>query len=278
MKKYEILDIEEFGRRLIMTNDLDPLYVALYKSKAEIGRRTLCNWLLAYWCFYHAGVASYMSELDGEGYWKTMMVAARNETGGWPRGKERRHFRAVNAINSIEYFMAQGKSPSAIIDDWYARTLKELSKKVQQAVGFGPWIAFKVADMMERVLGCPISFDETEVMMYSEPKKAAWMLWNERMAPKYPPNTKFKEDAVLKSVVENLTIHFSKLNSHLAPPRYERPVNIQEIETILCKWKSHKNGHYPLNNDIHEIRDGLGQWVGQSRVARILLKNMPEEK
>ena len=153
-----------------------------------------------------------------------------------------------------------------------------MSKKVQQAVGFGPWIAFKVADMMERVLGCPISFDETEVMMYSEPKKAAWMLWNERMAPKYPPNTKFKEDAVLKSVVENLTIHFSKFNLHLAPPRYERPVNIQEIETILCKWKSHKNGHYPLNNDIHEIRDGLGQWVGRSRVARILLKNMPEEK
>jgi hypothetical protein len=42
-----------------------------------------------------------------------------------------------------------------------------------------------------------------------------------------------------------------------APPRYERPINIQEVETILCKWKSHLSGHYELGKDIIEVRHGL---------------------
>lgn len=275
MKKYQTLKIEEFGRQLLASNDLDPLYVALYKSKAELGHNVLCRWLLAYWCFYHAGVASYISEFSAEDYWETMMTAARNENLYWSRGKERRHFRAANAINSMNYLVGLNKTASDIIEDWYAPSLKEVSKRVQQAVGFGPWIAFKVADMMERVLGYSIDFNETEVMMYSEPKKAAWMLWNERAAPRYPPNTRFREEGVLKDVVASLKLTYDSFD---APPTYNRKVGIQEIETILCKWKSHKNGHYPLNNDIHEIREGLTKWMPRSRIAATIFDNMPELK
>jgi hypothetical protein len=48
-----------------------------------------------------------------------------------------------------------------------------------------------------------------------------------------------------------------KLGTLKAPPRFERRINIQEIETILCKWKSHINGHYFVGKDIQEIRHGL---------------------
>ena len=57
---------------------------------------------------------------------------------------------------------------------------------------------------------------------------------------------------------------------------YERPVGLQEVETILCKWKSHMNGHYPLNNDIMEIRHGLKDWLPVSALARAFYDAMPE--
>jgi hypothetical protein len=42
-----------------------------------------------------------------------------------------------------------------------------------------------------------------------------------------------------------------------APPGFERDINIQEIETILCKWKSYMKGHYQIGEDIEACRVAL---------------------
>lgn len=55
-------------------------------------------------------------------------------------------------------------------------------------------------------------------------------------------------------------------------------MNIQEVETVLCKWKSHMNGHYPLWNDIREINGGLEPWAGRCSAARAFLNHMPKEQ
>ena len=54
-------------------------------------------------------------------------------------------------------------------------------------------------------------------------------------------------------------------------------MNIQEVETVLCKWKSHMNGHYPLWNDIHDVNTGLEPWAGCCSAARAFLAHMPKE-
>ena len=54
-------------------------------------------------------------------------------------------------------------------------------------------------------------------------------------------------------------------------------MNIQEVETVLCKWKSHMNGHYPLWNDIHDVNTGLEPWAGRCSAARAFLAHMPKE-
>jgi hypothetical protein len=67
---------------------------------------------------------------------------------------------------------------------------------------------------------------------------------------------------------------YNQLRQHLgkykAPPRFERAINIQEIETILCKWKSHMNGHYKVGKDTHEIHEALKETSGTT--AQTLLK------
>lgn len=273
MKKrsYERLDIKTFGGHLLATGDLDPIYIALVRMGME--REKTKRWMVAYWAYYHAGVASYLSEFEGEDYWDKFRIAAENveesPTGDrWERGHERRHYRAANAMKSYEDLSSRYRRPEDMVDyivfgDSPTSDLtlplayKDVTKRAQNHVGFGPWIGFKVADMLDRVLNIPVEFATKEVFLFKDPKQAALMLWAQQSP--YGENAKPKEQAVIDAVVGYLTEHFAPTN--LAPPFYDRPVNVQEIETILCKWKSHMNGHYPLNNDLDDIKNGLNNWA-----------------
>lgn len=113
-RNYPRLDIESFGRHLITSGDLDPIYTALVRAEkaGDYSIPQLCRWLVAYWCYYSAAVASFLSEKEGEEFWHWMTVAARNEEetpvgGRWPRGHERRHFRAAIALNSVSSLQAR---------------------------------------------------------------------------------------------------------------------------------------------------------------------------
>lgn len=235
---YPILTFADFSRQLITTEDLDPIYVIL--EEARLPEATLQRWLLAYWCFYHAGVASYVAEAAD--FWPAMYYANAN----WPRGTERRHFRGAISLLALDDMAFD--APEYVVADMTAgRTFQQVAANVQQYYGFGQWIAWKVADMAERVLHLPIDFHDATLGIYRDPVKgAALYLLGDQNAP-ITPNQ-------LDMVVEQVAFEFSK---YQAPPSYNRPVNIQEIETFLCKWKSHVNGHYPLNKDTNEIKHGL---------------------
>ncbi len=291
-RNYPRLDIETFGRHLITTGDLDPIYVALVGAEraGDMSRDQIGRWMLAYWCYYHAGVASFLSEKQGAEFWHWMNVAALNEEetpvgGRWPRGHERRHFRAKIALDSVAELQERyGEHPELMVEycaafgtnpEGSATPFKTITTRAQEHRGFGPWIGFKIADMVDRVLNVPVNFQNTAIFMFKDPVKAALMLWEQREGPKYPENSKPKRDEVLNGVAEYLIGHFKDL---AAPPLNDRPINIQEVETVLCKWKSHMNGHYPLWNDIREISTGLEPWAAYNQTARAFAGHMPKEK
>lgn len=264
-RNYNKLDIEVFGRHLLKSGDLDPIYIALFRAKFPTDY--LYRWLIAYWCFYSAGVACYLADFTGLSFWHQMGIAARNEEPTpfgerWPRGHERRHFRAKIAVDGV--LGLQGRwlhSPERMVEyvagNGSPRSFRDVSKRAQEHKGFGPWIGFKIADMVDRCLGLPVSFDNADVFMFDDPTAAALKLW--RLKTGTPDTAKPKDqDAIIRNVVSYLVEEFK---AHEAPPLGDRPVNVQEIETILCKWKSHMNGHYPLNNDIDEITAGVAPWV-----------------
>lgn len=264
-RDYERLPIEKFGRHLITSGDLDPVYIAL--EKAILTEDQLHRWLIAYWCFYHCGVASYMSEFTGMDFWREMLVAAHNDFiapngGRWPRAKERRHARGKQGVAMVADLRARyGDHPEAMVEELVARCkggveFGVLAKPVRSHTLFGPWIAFKVGDMLERVLDCPINFDNADIFMFKDPTQAALMLWRRKSG--LPATAKPREEGVaIRKVVDYLRKEFRDL---YAPPTNDRPIALQEVETVLCKWKSHVRGHYPLNNDIDEIGADLKDW------------------
>lgn len=289
---YDRLTIEEFGKRLLTSLDLDPIYVALVRM--ELTPEELGRWLLSYWCCYDAGVSSYIADADSsDEYWNRMEMMATNEMasplgGRWRRAAERRHWRGKNAAASLAALFARyGDEPERMASYCaHGEELKEeilsvscasVMERAREHTGFGPWIGFKIADMAERVMGVPVSFEEAEVFVFKDPAKAAELAWNVHHADadgrQSAEAANMTTQSCVRWAVTYLTHEFRDLP---APPGWDRPVGLQEVETVLCKWKSHINGHYPLYNDLAEIRHHALPWRAHSRLAGRFLDHLPE--
>lgn len=275
----ERLGIVEFGHQLIDTQDLDPVYCAL--ASVPWSREQMARFLLSYWCFYSTGVSSYLAEMPDEDFWVAMQLAADNQEPTpigtrWKRAAERRHARGAAAVRMVLELQSKYESPQSFLDfvfDGKEQTCSAVMERVRQHYLFGPWIAFKIADMGERVLGMPITFENSEIFMFKDPTEAALMLWRTQL--ELPEGAKPKDlPAVLRKVVDWVIMECGK--DRTAPPCRTRKIQLQEAETILCKWKSHKNGHYPFKNDIREIRAEVSQWAEKSVGASQFLQHFPE--
>jgi hypothetical protein len=257
------LDIYTFGEALIKTGDLDPVYLSIYN--AHLPEPQLVRLLLAYFLFYSLGAAAWLSEQ--ENYWTAMERAAENKEpsplgGRWPRGTERRYFRGPKSVRAIQTL---GKSsPEEVFAPLRnANSLASVAAIVGSWPLCGPWISFKVADVLERVMAFPVEFPSDTCMMYKEPRAGLEMLSADQSFE--------TEDRTLAGVYGTLTKRFRHFK---APPRYERFCNAQESETVICKYHSMAHGFYHVGKDIHEVRHGLKGW---GSTASLLLDKTPPE-
>lgn len=254
-------NVYEFGRKLLTSLDLDPIYVMLWD--AELEQETLDRWLIAYCCFYHAGTASWIANSQ-EGYWDRFLQAAASKD--YPRCHERRHYRGANAMKSATWLSECGvhclMQPIRDNAKWRASALIEY---VKTWVGFGPWISFKVADMVERLGIAEVEFDQATAMYKGSPTEGAEYLFE--LDHKY-----IAEPGQTVPYAVNKIL--SQLGGYLAPPRLERRINVQEVETILCKWKSYRGGHYTLGEDVLGLRRSLLRF-GKCLLSQRLLKTAP---
>ncbi len=257
-------NILSFGEDLLWTEDLDPLYVGL--RRLGLPPRQLHRWLVAYWCFYHVGAASWLSEHAGSYFWTMMKIAGQNElppiTYGiqaaprWPRGAERRHFRGQACVNALEKMSAMHPMPEDLVTNLTTWSTingrlqqRDIMLGAQQLPLFGPWISFKIADMLERVCGVPVEFERNIGLIYKEPR-AGLEMWHSRLLP----GPKIEER------YEYLLGHFSSIPAPPVDGPESRGCGPQEVETILCKWKSHMGGHYYVGKDIRDHREALPGW------------------
>jgi hypothetical protein len=236
----------DFGAQLIATQDLDPVYCAIVGARIEGDQ--LARLLIGYAFFYHLGIAGWLSDQSESDFWGAALEAARNETpsplgGRWPRGSERRHFRGQKAITAIET-LRRYRPAEMLAKLKAAHDLDAVARIVCQWPMHGPWIAFKLADMMERVAGSSIAFSRDVCLLYIEPRVGLELIgqrtgWSPTQA------------------LAKLEDHFQHV---LAPPTNDRACGIQEIETVLCKFKGSLAGSYWIGKDIHEVRKALEGW------------------
>ena len=258
----ERLSHREFGARLLRTGDLDPVYVMLARASTVLPPDQIQRWCVAYWCFYHAGLASQASQAGGQGFWDIL----KSDLFQSLRGVERRHFRGKQAMEALEDLERRYPQPEQMIE-YVFQTLKfsEVAKRAQEHKLFGPWIAFKMADMGERVLGFKVDFSDCVLGIYEEPVRgAALIAYGDSSA------SITKDD--LNLLIEQAAGYYNA-QGFRAPPWNDRPINVQEIETILCKYKSHWNGHYPVGKDSREVAEALEHWGSTAKMLREYVPN-----
>jgi len=265
-----------WGRELIRTHDHDPLYTGLW-GYAQAGGQNQTDrlgrvrrFMVAYWCCYSVGASWRISEHHGDNFWDWLEVAARNEesprdlkqveSDRWPRAHERRHWRGQKCVDSVAWLRERFPVPEDAV-----RSLEDLPGDINlQAVElevtrwpqFGPWIAFKAADMMERVLGIPVEFPTSITSMYKDPRVGA-----EMAGP-------LLGGLVPQRVTDLLLFEYRDMD---APPGGGRKVGVQEVETVLCKWKAaRRHGGYWIGADTESHRRELELWDAQE-----LLRHYP---
>ena len=174
---------------------------------------------------------------------------------------ERRYFYSKIARDTIRGLKDFGP-PEKVVDAMtFHRDYITIVQSVQSFTGFGPWISWKIADMTDRVLGWYVDFLEANLYMYRDPVKgAAYILTGDK-------NYKITSEE-LNGVVYMMLTHFK---GYLAPPFQDRIVNVQEIETILCKYKAHCFGHYPWGNDTIHVAKALEGWGDMANHMSLML-------
>jgi len=250
----ERLGVVEFGRRLLETADLDPLYVILWDAKMKRG--ALCRWLVAYWCYYHAGLCCWI--VDQPDFWIAMLTVAQ---GGkeYPRGTERRHFRGQLAVDSVKRLLDHAGTAEGLVD-WLidaGPTAAGVMKRVTELHGFGEWVKWKVPDMIERLGLAPLRFDAGDIdQMFTSSKQGA--------------ATVCETYGLKQGLLPAHRYLVRKLGRFRAPPALDRMIGVQETETIFCKWHSHLGGHYPIGKDTTEIHEGLCRYGGCVSTQKLL--------
>lgn len=274
MSRYERLGLVEFGRLLLTSGDLDPVYVVLNSLGMSPAQRN--RWLTAYCAFYHCGVACWMSKFTADSFWDIMAVAARNEQkcpvdGRWPRAKERRHFRGQQAVLAVAEWRSRWPYPEDMFS--YLRgeigadrmpqsaCLVESFDAVRQRAlehrSIGSWLSFKVVDLVDACCGVEVDQSDITPFLYDTPKQVMLRYWRE--AQGLPETARPRDERAVLEGVNDFLRH--KLEGCTLPHKPSKPVDNFALETIWCKYGSHLNGHYPPLNDIREIGEGLVPWA-----------------
>lgn len=249
-----------WGRELITSLDHDPLYVGL--AQWDVKGSRLRRFMLAYWCCYSVGASWYISQQSGSRFWDLLEVAAVNEQPSplgdrWPRAHERRHWRGQKCVDSVKWLREAFKHPEEAVMNVELATSLGAVKERMDWPQFGPWIAFKAADMVERVLAAPVAFPDELINFYKDPREGAEMMSAMMSGPNYVQPFPTPQECV--------TMLLEAYSDILAPGHKDsgRFCNIQEVETVLCKWKSARKGHYVLGKDTRDHRRELAEWKAQ---------------
>lgn len=275
-RNYPRLSLEEFGRKLVETGDLDPVYLALNGSGLSWDQKQ--RWLVAYIAFYHCGFASWASERVNLDFWEVLLEAARNESsspvgGRWPRGRERRHFRGEQAILAVkEWQFRYGRLPERMFHYIAGNggLVSEVIWRAKTHRSIGSWAAFKCSDLVDACLGVELDQREVELFLYDTPRESLLRYWESWQG--YAPEGKEMEESAILCVLLRLSGEWRDLR---IPHKPGKRLDNFALETCACKHLSHLNGHYPLGNDIHEITESLETWAAVSESAYNFLEAMP---
>jgi len=244
-----MMSFRDFSAALIRSGDLDPDYLIM---KAYAEENNLPRPILLTWIIYKVFIYDTASEIK--------VLFHNASISKVKHGAERRKNKN-NTEQQLSDFLIECDLPGEFLNEGHSLHYRDFKKHVTQFPGIGSWAAWKYGDLLERVAGCKLDFTVDFREAYDFPLKGL---------ARVNGATKESEDYLVSLLKgpESSTMYLLYMNNaikQLGPVwSYEAPgggraLNLQELETCLCKYHSYLNGHYKLGQDTAHVIDRFNE-------------------
>jgi len=247
------MTFKEFSRELILSGDLDPDYLVMLHIGKTMTFDEIMRWIKLKIFVYDT--ASELNLMNGVSWDELKFGAERVKSKG--RSKEYfDHFDQNFRLSDLPF------------------KYDEAAKYLKMFPGIGSWAAWKFCDLLERVAGIEIDFSDVDFRIaYDYPLKGLCRVNGE--PDSFVPN--LKDRLTYEAFMHSALLQLGDVKN-LEAPGGGRTINIQEVETCLCKYHSHLQGRYTLGKDtVHLARrfkeEGLefpkGLFLGNPRTLTL---------
>lgn len=239
----------QFGKHLIGSKDIDPVYPVLRRLERGLTEEQKLWMSFLYVGWYHLPVAAEVFDLFPEPNRDLLNYINPK----FPTGIERRAHRGGNITKHLEDFFSKIESAGGI--KWYftnglyhddhRQNWMVMNERLQQIHGNGRWAAYKHCEILRRVHHLPLEAPDMGNRFSSGPR--------EGLATLYGP-LEGQGDAVI------LTLDKQGLDLQRRLKKQGLAVDIEQLETILCNWKSLVKGKYYVGHDIDEMQEQIRRY------------------
>lgn len=236
------LTFERFARLEITSGDLDPDYIFINRvcKHLSLTPKFKAQWILLKTVVYHAE-----SELR-------FLFGYENDFSKLAFGMERqksKHRAAEYWFNINQRF---GTDPHLSFS-YLPHDANSAMICIEKVSGFGPWAAWKMIDLAACCLGKEFDFNGIDFRRAYDYPLRGMLLINGMDED----TSVLKDDQTYRRVLRTAKAALRSSRRLLAPPDYRRLINIQEMETLFCKYHSYRHGHYEPGEDCRKLRQRI---------------------
>jgi len=235
------MNFVQFSKILIESGDLDPDYIFINRASDALGwdNEKKAQWIAAKSVIYNS-----IGELEFLMHGRHFSVL--------DYGSERRkHKPNAELFWHALYDNAQSHGGFYKMFSKLHNDANVGLKQLQKFQGIGPWAAWKILDLLNCCLGLKFDFHSVDFRLAYEYPIRGMLL----VAGEDEERHKKVTDGLYSEAMEQVydQLRDAGLLESMAPPEYKRAINMQEIETCLCKYHSYYHGHYKAGEDIAEL-------------------------
>ncbi len=236
-----------FHQEMVETNELDPVYPVL----KEMGRllnlsKEDLTWLVhVYVAYYDMGSALNCFEENPQPRVPSNPTLSRfcatERRGHRDPYRFKPHFESLVSISENNGGLYAWITKYLTGDP--ERSWKAIQAPLEVIYGNGRWAAYKVAEMLQKVIDLPIQAPDMGHANSTGPRDGLAYLYSD-----LPTGNKALDIATLDAYSQDL---LQKVAAQGASAK------IEEVETSLCGLKSLINGHYYIGADIDKMQESL---------------------
>jgi hypothetical protein len=246
-----------FGRQLVESEDVDPIYPVLRHIYAQRGLSAeRKHWQTALYVAYY----NLPSALAAFRRWENVGTHLPKDAATYPCAVERRGLRGGKVVAYINEMVDKIFRPLGGGKYWSQKgwtddeqeNFRLFTAQVMSLNGNGRWAAFKWAELLKKVHGYPLAAPDMCLEHCSGPRDGLRMVYG---LPSSTPT-------------EELNKYSLRLWEELQAEGFE-PADWEQLETVLCNYHSYAHGKYYVGHDIDEMLEATEvRWLSSyDRVA-----------